>query len=73
MDKKDALLLLDQAIYRIKHEPRNHGNRGWQCGGAYWRLADVLKQYLEPRLAQEEGDKHAEFLIGGHGKILIPK
>jgi hypothetical protein len=69
MKKDDALLLLRQAMDRIEGEPRNHKGRGWQCGGVYWRLSQVLEYYLFPRLEEQEGKEHADFIIENHGKI----
>ena len=70
MTRESAMLLVQQAFERIRGEPKNHGNRGWQCGGAYWRLAQVLELYLYPRLAMEEGHEVASRIIKGHGKII---
>jgi hypothetical protein len=69
MPREAAVLLVQQALDRIRDEPKNHGDRGWQCGGAYWRLAKVLDLYLYPRLVTEEGDDHAAFIIREHGRI----
>lgn len=70
MQKDEALLLLQQAMDRIKGEPINHKGRGWQCGDAYWRLSQVLEYYLFPRLEEQEGKEHTDFIIENHGKIL---
>ena len=66
--KERAIQLLNEALTRIKDEPKN-AIGGWQCGAAYWRLAAVLRGYLEPRLIKEEGKEHAEFIINAHGKL----
>jgi hypothetical protein len=71
IDQQRAVLLLEEALARIQHKPPNHGHRGWQCGGAYWRLAQVLKYYLEPQLAEQEGEQHAAFLIKTHGQVIV--
>jgi hypothetical protein len=69
IDKQEALLLLEEAMSRISREPPNAKDLGWQCGGAYWRVAQVLEYYLLPRLEAEEGKEHAEFILRTHGKI----
>ncbi|BBL74184.1 hypothetical protein [Methylomagnum ishizawai] len=69
MKKDEAVLLLRQAMDRIEYEPKNHGGRGWQCGGAYWRLAQVLEYYLFQELESQEGKKHSAFIIENHGRI----
>ena len=70
VSREEAILLVEQALHRILNEPINHGQRGWQCGGAYWRLAQVLELYLYPRLAMEEGAEVASRIINDHGKIF---
>lgn len=57
--------LLEEALWRIKLKPANAGGRGWQVGGAYWRVATVLREYLEPLLDANEKD-HANFIREVH-------
>lgn len=70
MERADAIQLLEEALARIR-APRANANGGnEQVGGAYWRLAKVLSQYLDPKLEQEEGHEHAEFIRAMHGQLL---
>lgn len=65
MQKHEAIELVQDALFRIKNEPKN-ANQGWQCGGAYWRLSAVIKHYLLPKLEENEGKAHADRLIQTH-------
>lgn len=68
--RSEAVELLQQAMHRIKHPARNARGGTVQVGGAYWRLARVMKWYLEPRLVDQEGTEHAEFLLKTHGRVM---
>jgi len=65
----EAVSLLEGALHRIKKKPPNHSGNGWQAGGAYWRIAKVLR-YLDKELERQEGKKHAEFLRKTHGVLM---
>lgn len=71
MNQKEAIHLLEQALYRIKEHPLNYKGFGWQCGGSYWRLSKVLRLYLEPNLVKEEGREVAEGIFRSNGRIVI--
>ena len=68
-EKETVLALLEEAADRIKNPRPNNNGGNMQVGGAYWRLATVLKEYLEPMLEQQEGKKHADFIKLTHGVL----
>ena len=68
MDKEMALAMILEATDRIKTPRENANGGGMQVGGAYWRLAKVLRFYLEPMLEIHEG-KHAESILRIHGSV----
>lgn len=70
MTREDAISFLEGAISRIENHNGNANGGDEQTGGAYWRLARVLKDYLEPRLDEQEGKEHADFIRKNHGVIV---
>ena len=64
-----ALNVLESARMRIEPQPPNSGNRGWQVGGAYWRLAAVL-HWLDSQMDENEKE-HAEFIRKVHGRLCF--
>lgn len=60
MNKEYAIDLLQQALNRLKH--RQGGTDEESTAGAYWRLAQVLDLYLNPRMNRTEGKEHADFV-----------
>ena len=62
MTKQTALELINEAKQRIEKET------GY--GGAYWRLAVVLKDFLQPTLENVETKAHADFIKQTHGVSL---
>jgi len=73
MEKAEAIKLVEEALHRMKHEPQNCKGTGWQCGGAYWRLAQAIRNYLEPILEEQEGKAHADFILETHGRVVVPE
>lgn len=70
MERAEAVQLVEEALARIRAPGANANGGNEQVGGAYWRLAKVLSQYLEPALDQQEGHEHAEFIRATHGRLL---
>lgn len=73
MTKAEAIKLLEEATSRLKHDHQNANGGSWQAGGAYWRLAKVLRCCLAPVLDEVEGKEHADFLRATHGILVKPK
>ena len=65
IERNEAIQLMEEALSRIKHPSGRE-----QTGGAYWRLAVVLGDYLSPRLEANEGKQHADFIRETHGVII---
>lgn len=77
MEKSHAIELLEEALTRIKSPKPNSRGSDFQAGGAYWRLAKVLGEYVLPALGQCEGQEHANFLLHVHhpvpeGMAIVP-
>ena len=70
MERETAVALLEEALWRIKHPSRNGHGGPMQSGGAYWRLAKVLREFLEPRLKSDGGEEDAERILKIHGRIV---
>lgn len=62
MEKEEAILLVEQALGRIKHDA--------MPGGAYWRLMKVISDFINPMLDKKESEEHAGFLRMTHGMIV---
>lgn len=69
MTRQNAIGLLEEALRRLAHPSPNANGASEQTGGAYWRLAQVMTDYLEPRLVTNEGAEHAQHLIATHGRV----
>lgn len=67
LSKDDAVIFLEEALFRIKNPQKNHSGGEWQAGGCYWRLMKVLKLFVAPDLDRVEGKKHAQHLRLIHG------
>ena len=72
MNRVEAEGLLADALRRIRHPQKNANGGAYQAGGAYWRLAKVLREYLEPALPSIEGQAHADHIFKHHGRIQLP-
>jgi len=72
MHRREAIMLLEQALERIRNSPPTPSADvgSWQAGGAYWRLAKVLGYCLDPVLEGVEGKEHANFLRATHGALV---
>lgn len=69
--RTDAAIMLREAYRRLNTPEKNFHGGDFQAGGAYWRLARVLREFLEPELLRQEGAKRAASLIATHGRVLI--
>lgn len=72
VDQATAVQLLQEALRRIEYPLPNYHGGNMQVGGAYWRLARVLNEYLGPMLTSQEGGQHAAFILKTHGEIQRP-
>lgn len=63
--RDEVLQLIDEARSRIAKA----GRKGFQAGGAYWRLAKAL-EFVDAELNAQEGYIHAEKLRITHGRIV---
>lgn len=69
MERQQAISLVEEALRRIKHPTPNAKGAPEQTGGGYWRLANVLENYLAPQLEENEGVEHARLIRETHGEI----
>lgn len=69
--RTDAAIMLREAYKRLDTPQKNFHGGEFQAGGAYWRTARVLREFLEPELVRQEGAEHAAFVIATHGRVLI--
>lgn len=66
-----AAKLLREAADKIESSALNFSKSGWQCGGAYWRVARVLGEFLEVELARQETPENCERIKLLHNQKII--
>jgi hypothetical protein len=71
MTRDEAICLLREALTRIEHPQENANGGPEQTGGAYWRLAKVISEYLAPNLQANEGEEHASHLQKQHSIMTL--
>jgi len=71
MNADEAIKLLNEALARIVHPRENFHGKPMQMGGVYWRLASVLRQFVDVNLDRMEGTVKAEALRDQHGRIVL--
>lgn len=56
ISREESIALIEQALVRIKKPTSNASGMPIQIGGATWRLAKVLNDYLKPNVELYEKD-----------------
>jgi len=62
MKREEAIQLLREALGRLERPSTNANGGAIMIGGVYWRLATVLREYVDKELDDHEGATHAAFV-----------
>ena len=69
MQKQEAIKLLKEAIDRIESPKVNADGGEWQAAGCYWRLAQVLSDFVAPEMIKHQSPKQYWDVLRAHGAI----
>ena len=66
MNRQEAIILLREALDRLERPSQNANGGEIMMGGVYWRLATVMREYVDKELDTHEGAEHAAHIRGAH-------
>lgn len=72
LTQEQAIVLIEEALSRLKRPQPNANGGAIQLGGVYWRLVKALTEFVDQYLDMVEGQSHADFIRANHGHYVLP-